>query len=101
MTPRLYPRMLLTQARPDDTSDMSEQEESFIDTLVALARRDAERASDHPESMAQRSVALWMLREVERHADEMQLPSDVARSLRNEARSLRSRLGPAPAHTAA
>ena len=80
---------------------MSEQQEAFIETLMALARRDADRASTHPDDAAQRSVAMWMASEVERHATEMELPTTVARTLREQAKALRQRLRGMPGIVAA
>jgi hypothetical protein len=71
---------------------MSEQQEAFIDALLTMARRDAERATANRDDNAARSVALWMAGEVERQGANPELPDAVGKRLRAEARELRDRV---------
>ncbi len=71
---------------------MSEQQEAYLETLIDLARRDAERAQRESNDPARRSIALWMVSEVERQVREMSLPVDVARGIREEAKALREKV---------
>ncbi|MCA9294125.1 MAG: hypothetical protein KDA20_09955 [Phycisphaerales bacterium] len=76
---------------------MQDHDQAFGDTLLKMARRDAQRAVANPADRLARSVALWMTDQLGAYA--ASLPATGAAPLRTEAHRLRNQVikGTAPA----
>ncbi len=76
---------------------MADCDPGYTRVLTRLASRDVERAEVSPESFSTRSVASWMVRELEIHVEEGAFGADEEREVRVLIGSLRERLSALPA----
>lgn len=69
---------------------MQDHDHAFCNTLLRMARRDAQRAVANPADRLARTVALWMTDQLGAYA--ATLPAPGAAPLRLEARRLRDQV---------
>ncbi|GAB4519007.1 MAG: hypothetical protein Tsb0013_23020 [Phycisphaerales bacterium] len=73
-----------------------EQDESYADTLIRMAKTDAESAlsngSDEATTARRRALALWMAEELQREAARLKVSEQTACAMREAASSIRYRV---------
>jgi hypothetical protein len=75
-----------------DASEIAAALPSYEQTLLELAQRDAQRAIEHPEEKAARSVALWMADQVADHSRRSHLEPAFARVMQEQAKRIREKV---------
>lgn len=76
----------------DDQPAVEAKDEAFARKLIEMAEADALRATGPEATPANRSVASWMVHELERYAERLAIPGDIASTMRDRSRELRHRL---------